>query len=173
MTASQAAASGPAAPAGKGAPPGGARAMDFMPVPAFSTGISEPDVTDEDYDEDEAEDGPTLAEDLRDLAEEAKALALAELAYQKSRATYAASEAKGIAILAVVALVFVFFAVMAFVVGLVIALGPLLTAWGAMVVVTLGLLAITAACGLSIRARMLRIGHVLGDDAAGTLGDLA
>ncbi len=150
--------------------PAAVPAIRIIPSPAFAGHPGEPDLNDIDT---EADDSPTLGEDLRDLAAEAKALALAELAYQKSRAAYAAGEAKGIAALAVVALVFVFFAVMALVVGLVIALGPLLTAWGAMAAVTLALLAIAALCGLSIKARMARIGRVLGDDARTALGDVA
>lgn len=82
----------------------------------------------------------SLNEDLHQLALDARAYAEAELQFQKTRAAYTASAGKSIAIYAVVALVLAFFAMMALVVGLVIALAPWLTAWGSMAVVTLVLL---------------------------------
>jgi hypothetical protein len=112
---------------------------------------------------DEAEN-PTLAEDLKQLAQEARVLAQAELAFQKSRAAYAGAEAKGIALLGVAAAVFVFFAVMALVVGAVIALGPILTAWGAMAAVTLALLLTAAACALTARTKLKRMLQAISDN---------
>lgn len=82
----------------------------------------------------------SLNEDLHQLAQDARAYAQAEFQFQKSRAAYAASASKSIVLYAVLALVLVFFAIMALVVGLVIALGPLLTPWGSTAVVTLALL---------------------------------
>lgn len=81
--------------------------------------------------------------DLSALLEDGQTLIEAELAYQKARAVYAWQRGKGIALLLVMGLFFAFFALMALVVGLIIALVPLLTAWGAMAVVTL-LLALAA-----------------------------
>lgn len=96
----------------------------------------------------------TLTEDLRQLAQDARMLAEAEFAFQKTRAAYASSEAKGIALLGLIALVLLFFAVMALVVGAVIALGPVLGPWGAMVAVTGALVLISAICALSAKARL-------------------
>ena len=90
----------------------------------------------------------SLEEDLRQLAEDARALAEAELAYQKSRAAFAGQEAKRIAILGAMAAVLVFFALMALTFGLVFALTPLLTAWGATAAVVGGLLLVAVLCGL-------------------------
>lgn len=104
----------------------------------------------------------SLAQDLRQLADEAKVLAQTEFAFQKSRAAFVGSEAKAIAILLVVALVVVFFAVMALVVGTVIALGPLLGLWGAMAAVTLALVAIAAFCAFSAKARLARMMKIAG-----------
>src|SRR5690606_10872014 len=70
----------------------------------------------------------SLADDLRRLSEDARALARAELAYQKSRAAFAGQEAKRIALLGLLAGVLTFFALMALTLGLVLALTPLLTA---------------------------------------------
>lgn len=117
--------------------------------------------------EDDAE-RVTLAADLRQLADEAKALAQAEFAFQKSRATYAGAEARTISLLLLAAAVLVFFAVMALVTGSVIALGPLLGPWGAMAVVTLGLLLVAGASAWSARSRLARMKAVLAEpqDAA-------
>lgn len=104
----------------------------------------------------------SLAHELRQLAEEAKVLAQAELAFQKSRAAFVGAEARTIVVLLLVAAVIVFFAVMAFVVGTVIALGSLLGAWGAMLAVTLGLLAIAIASALSARRRLSRMMTIIG-----------
>jgi len=93
----------------------------------------------------------SLSEDLHQLAQEARAYAESELQFQKSRAAFAASASKSIVVYAVVALVLVFFAVMALVVGLVIALAPLITAWGSTALVTLVLLGL--AVFLLLRAK--------------------
>lgn len=102
----------------------------------------------------------SLAQDLRLLAQEAKTFAQAELAFQKSRAAYVGKETRNIVILLVIAAVLVFFAVMAFVVGTVIALGPLLGLWGAMAAVTVSLLLMAAFGAWNARSRlklMLRV----------------
>ncbi|VWX52086.1 phage holin family protein [Novosphingobium sp. 9U] len=93
----------------------------------------------------------SLNEDLHQLAQDARTYAEAELQFQKSRAAFAASASKNIVIYAVAALVLVFFAVMALVVGLVIALAPIITAWGSTALVTLVLLGL--AVFLLLRAK--------------------
>lgn len=93
----------------------------------------------------------SLNEDLHQLAQDARAYAEAEFQFQKTRAAYAASASKNIAIYVVAAFVLVFFAVMALVVGLVIALAPLITAWGSTALVTLALLGL--AVFLLLRAK--------------------
>lgn len=108
-------------------------------------------------------ENPTLAEDLRLLAQDARALAEAELAFQKTRAAYAGAQARGIALLGAVAIFLVFFALMALVVGLVIALGPVLSPWGAMGAVTAALLLIALTCALLAKARFARMVEVISD----------
>ena len=93
-----------------------------------------------------AHDHASLREDVRVLADEARTFVHAELAYQKTRAAYASGQMKVISLLGAVAAVFSFFAIMAAVVGTVIALGPVLGAWGAMAVVTGVLLLVTLIC---------------------------
>jgi ABC-type multidrug transport system fused ATPase/permease subunit len=96
----------------------------------------------------------SLNDDLKELTREARAYAEAELAFQKSRVAYAASASRSIAVYAMVALVLVFFAVMALIVGLLIALAPILTPWGSTAVVTLALLALAVFLLLRIKRRV-------------------
>ena len=84
---------------------------------------------------DEAADQATLSEDVRRLIDQGKALARAELAWQKARAAYAGRQAGGIALLGALAAALAFFALMAMVVGALIALGPVLGAWDAVAAV--------------------------------------
>lgn len=88
----------------------------------------------------------SLADDLRQLAEDARALAEAEIAYQKSRAAFAGRGLKGVAIFGALAAVLVFFALMALTLGLVLALTPMLTAWGAAGTVFAGVLIAALLC---------------------------
>lgn len=99
----------------------------------------------------------SLPEDLRQLADDARALAEAELAYQKSRAAFAGQEVKRITMLGALAAALVFFALMALTLGLVLALTPLLTAWGATAAVTAGLLITAGLCGLLAAIRWKRM----------------
>lgn len=108
----------------------------------------------------------SLNEDLHSLARDARAYAEAEVKFQKTRVAYVASASKSVVILAVAALVLVFFAVMAFVVGLVIALGPLLTPWGAMAVVTLALLGLAVLLLLKAKKRLALMLSVLSQENA-------
>lgn len=105
----------------------------------------------------------TLAEDLRLLAKDARALAEAELAFQKTRAAYAGAEVRGIVVLGAIAAALAFFALMAFVVGAVIALSPVLTPWGATAAVTLALLLAAALLGLTAKAKLGRMMKTVSD----------
>lgn len=110
----------------------------------------------------EAEDEDlSFAQDLRLLAEEARALAQAELAFQKARAAYVSAELRAITLLGMLGAVFVFFALMALVVGFVIALGSILGPWAAMAAGTLIIGGIALALLLLARARMRRMRTVL------------
>ncbi|GGD66605.1 phage holin family protein [Croceicoccus mobilis] len=89
----------------------------------------------------------SLIEDISTLVEDGKMLAEAEIDFHKKRALYAANEAKGITALFVAAAVCGFFAAMALVVGLVLALGQIITYWGSTALVTavLGIIALLLA----------------------------
>lgn len=94
--------------------------------------------------------------DARRLVDDAKTLAQAELAYQSSRAAVAGGAAKAIAIYGLVAAVFVVFGLVALTVGLLLALTPLVTAWGATAIVAGGLVLIALICVKAASARWKR-----------------
>lgn len=81
----------------------------------------------------------SLADDLRELADDAQTLIEAEMAYQSARAAYAWNRGRGIAIWLIVAATAAFFAVVAIVVGLLLALVPYVGVWGSLAIVAVGL----------------------------------
>ena len=103
----------------------------------------------------------SLTDDVHQLALDARLLAEAEFAYQKSRAAFAGSESKRIAILGLLAVFFGFFALMALVVGCVIALAPSLTAWGATAAVCGALVLFLLICVAVLMQRVRRMKTVL------------
>lgn len=90
-----------------------------------------------------------LAARLEALLQQGEALLGAELAYQKARVGFGWSRGKRVALYLVLAGAFGGLTLVALVVGLLIALAPLLTPWGALAVVGLGLALLS---GLSFRA---------------------
>jgi hypothetical protein len=91
---------------------------------------------------------PSIADELRLLIAAAKSAASAEVAYQSTRARLMAKAAAWIAGGAVLALVLLYFVLMALVVGLLLALAPLLGHWGALGAVVGGLLLATLIAAL-------------------------
>ncbi len=77
----------------------------------------------------------SLLEDVEDLLVDARTYLDAELSYQKSRASFIGGSIKRIAAFGIGAVVLALFAFGALTIGLVIALTPLLTAWGATAIV--------------------------------------
>lgn len=77
----------------------------------------------------------SLLEDVEDLLLDARTYFDAELTYQKSRASFVGGSIKRIAVLGIGALVLALFAFGALTIGLIIALTPLVTAWGATAIV--------------------------------------
>lgn len=94
--------------------------------------------------EENAEELRSLLDDLRALIEDGRTYLEAELVYQKTRAAFVADRAKAAALFGVAAGVIGFVALIALAVGLIFALTPLLTAWGAtaLVVVLLAMVAL-------------------------------
>lgn len=103
----------------------------------------------------------SLMEDLRLLAGDARTLAEAELAYQKSRASVLSGGLGKIAGLGAIAALLAILALVALVVGLVFALTPILTAWGATAVVTVGLLLLALVLALWARSSWASLTAVL------------
>lgn len=117
---------------------------------------------------DEASDAATrsLIDDVRQLALDGRTLLEAELAYQKSRATLAGQTAKGMAGWIALALALVFFALMALVMGLLLALTPLIGGWLAMLAVVLGILLAAALSGLAAKRKWQAMERRLKEDEA-------
>ena len=99
-------------------------------------------------------DEDSLLGGARALLEDGQALLEAELAFQKARAGFVLGRVKGVLALGALALALLFFALMALVMGLLLALAPLIGPWGALAVVVLGLLALT---GLSVLGAVRRV----------------
>lgn len=85
----------------------------------------------------------SLRDDVEALIEDGKTYLETELVYQKTRAAFVADRAKGAVIYGAVAIAFGILALIGLTVGLIIALTPLLTAWGASALVV-GLLVVGA-----------------------------
>ena len=95
----------------------------------------------------------SLRDDVEALIEDGKTYLEAELVYQKTRAAFVADRAKGAVIFGAIAVLIGFLALVGLTVGLIIALAPWLTAWGASAVVV-GLLLVAAL--LAMRAASAR-----------------
>ena len=85
----------------------------------------------------------SLRDDVEALIEDGKTYLETELVYQKTRAAFVADRAKGAVIYGAVAILLGFLALIGLTVGLILALTPLLTAWGASALVV-GLLIVGA-----------------------------
>lgn len=102
-----------------------------------------PDYEGPGYDEDEGEAGPpppSLIDDVLALFDDGKTYAQAELAYQKSRAGFAANRVKYVVAYGAAAFGVFHLALIALTVGVVIALMPLVGPWAATAIVTLSLI---------------------------------
>jgi uncharacterized membrane protein YqjE len=97
--------------------------------------------------------GPSLLSVLRALIEDLRTLVEAETGYWRAALAFATGRIKSIAILLVLALFFGFFTLMALVVGLLLALGPMIGPWRAAGAVTFGLALLT---GVSVRLALVR-----------------
>lgn len=123
-----------------------------------SSGVAPPLDLPDEHDgalaEPEAAKPPSLFDELGALIADGKTYAEAEIAFQKSRAAYVGDSAKGAVALGIGALAFIHLALIALAVGLVIALAPLIGAWGATGLVVGLLLAGAVVLGLRAKARV-------------------
>lgn len=115
---------------------------------------------------DEEEDAPSLMEDLDALISDGKTYLSAEVAFQKSRATFAAGRLKSTAIYGAGAFAFLHLALIALVVGLVIALTPLVGAWIATGIVVAFLLLGAFLFVRKLRKELGEVSAVFGDGEA-------
>lgn len=106
----------------------------------------------------------SLVADVRQLVEDSRTLVEAEIAFHKSRAVVAGQAARGVAGWGALALALVFFALMALVLGLVLALVPALGALGATFAVVLGLLAMGALSGVVAVRRWRRAAALIASE---------
>lgn len=109
----------------------------------------------------------SLVDDMRLLVDDGRTLVEAEIAYQTSRAVLVGKGIKGVVVFGALGAALVFFALMALTVGLVVALTPLLTAWGATGAVFAGFLVIAAICMRIAAARWKRVAAQVMDKKAG------
>lgn len=115
----------------------------------------------------------SLTNDVRQLADDARGLLEAELAYQKSRAAVAGVGLRGVAAWVALALALAFFALMALVIGLLLALSPLIGGWGAMATVTVALVLLAGSAGWAAARRWKRMAMLLAEPDGATQDDQA
>ena len=129
--------------------PGSPGAPDPLSPAVDPARVEAPEQPVPEYDE-------TLIEEIGALFSDARTYAEAEFGFQKSRARLAGRNIGMASALLVVALVLFHIALLALAVGLVIALAPVITIWGAIAVVVGVLLALTAWLALAARKRIAK-----------------
>jgi len=108
----------------------------------------------------------SLFDDAYALYEDGRTYVEAEVAFQKSRAGYASRETGSGVVFTLGALAFLHLALIGLVVGVIIALEPMLGAFGAMGAVVGGLVLLMAIFGLVARSRFKRVSRAFkGPDA--------
>lgn len=105
----------------------------------------------------------SLADDVSALFEDGKTYVEAEIAYQKSRAAFAGNQTKSGVVFGAAALAFLHLALIALVVGLVIALAPYLSAFGATALVVGVLMVGSVIFARMAASRFSAIGKAFGD----------
>lgn len=106
----------------------------------------------------------SLVDDLSSLIEDGQTYLAAEIAFQKTRLSFASAQGKAGAVFLLGALAFLHLALIALVVGLVFALAPILTPFGATAAVTLGLLVLAALFAFAGGKRLTAISRAFGKD---------
>lgn len=108
---------------------------------------------------------PSLIEDVQALYEDGTAYVEAELAYQKTRIAFTASKSGKVALYGVSVFGVLLLALIALVVGSLIALIPSVGAWGATGIVVGTLLIVVAILGFLMRKAMTSLGAAFSDNA--------
>ncbi|WP_145916950.1 phage holin family protein [Erythrobacter sp. QSSC1-22B] len=121
----------------------------------------------ENYADDEGEASPpppSLFDDLLALFADGKTYAQAEVAYQKSRAGFAANRLKFVAVYGAAAFGVFHLALIALTVGVLIALMPLVGPWFATAIVTLGLIVLGVVLLRKLKAKVDDIRSAFAED---------
>jgi len=105
----------------------------------------------------------SLTEDIMALVSDGRLLAEAEIDFHRKRAAHGAKEGQRILAGFAIAAVLLFFALMALVFGLVLALGEVITYWGSTALVTGVLVVIAVVLVSRAKARLARLKVVLSD----------
>ena len=128
-------------------------------APPRRGGSGLPEIAEEPAATTEAEVGDlrSLRDDVEALIEDSKTYLEAEMIYQRTRAAFVAEEAKTAIVFGALGAAFAFIALVGLTVGLIFALIPWLTAWGASAVVVgaLGIAAFVAIRAANRRWKML------------------
>ena len=105
-----------------------------------------------------------MIDQLRGLYDDGRELIDAEIGFQKARIAAAGRQVRTMALLAVVGLILISCALIALVIGTMIALIPVLGAWGAMGATVVGALLLAALCFWLAAARIGRLGALFASD---------
>lgn len=105
----------------------------------------------------DALDDRSLLDDVQSLVEDGKVALQAELNFQKTRIAYCGKAARNLIIFAIAGLLLSFFTLIALTVGLLLALVPAVSAWGATGIVTGVFLAALAVCAFGVLASWRKI----------------
>lgn len=97
-------------------------------------------------------DRRSIFADIETLIDDGRTFVEAEIAFQKTRMAYTGQKGRNAAIFGICAAIFAIFALFGLVVGLIIALSPLLTAWGATALVV-GILLVAALICAAVAVR--------------------
>ena len=103
----------------------------------------------------------SLLDDIQGLIEDGKTYLEAELGFQKTRAAYVADRVKAAVVFGAISVLLGFLALIGITLGLIIALTPLLTAWGACALVVLLLVVGAALAGRAAKQRWERLMAVI------------
>ena len=138
--------------------PGAQQADDAAPDLSTDASALPPDFPSDDDDYDES-----LIEELGALIDDGRTYAQAEIAFQKTRGKLAGRLVGVSLALVVIAVILLHIALLALAVGLVIALAPLVTSWGAVAIVVGGLLLLVALLGWMAFKRASKLGDLFSD----------
>ncbi len=131
-----------------------------------NSGASENRTVDETAQHHEDEYPPSLIEDIQALYEDGTAYIEAEVSYQKTRVAFVASKTGSVAAYGFGVLAFLHLALIALVVGSLVALLPLVGAWGATGIVVGTLLVLAGIMGFIMRKKISGLTSVFGDKSA-------